>query len=307
MTAITRNLPWFIADLGTAIVGEATFQKCYASLVENLHLTDVDCLKYSLSKGLGLGIVVGGSIMKVPQLTLILSAQSARGLSLPAYILETLAYAITATYSYRNDFPFSTYGENFFLSLQNTLITFLIVYLPSTPLRKAQNTAGRLVLTAVGTIVSTVTLYAVPKETLALFQLATLPLSLFSKLPQIMQNARSRSTGQLSTFAVVAQIAGCLARLFTTATEVGDILVTAGFALALILNIILGVQMWMYWGKDDQEVHSMTPIGVVHEKEDWTQARHQKVDVVVPPKAPLSPPRHATASPLGRKWARKVD
>ena len=294
------------------------FQKCYASLVENLDFADVACLKYALSKGLGLGIVVGGSIMKVPQLMLskppslsplpqthpaqVLSAKSARGLSLPAYILETLAYAITTAYAYRNDFPFSTYGENSFLTIQNTLITFLIVYLPSTPLRKAQHTAGRLVLTAVGTVVS---LYAVPKETLALLQLATLPLSLFSKLPQITQNARSRSTGQLSAFAVVSQIVGCLARLFTTATEVGDIIVTAGFALALVLNIIVGVQMWMYWGKDDKEVY---PIGVTHEKEDWTQARHHEVDVVVPPKAPLPPPpRHATASPSGRKWARKLD
>lgn len=238
-----------------------------------------------------------------------MSAQSARGLSLPAYILETFAYAITTAYSYRNDFPFSTYGENLFLTLQNTLITFLIVYLPSTPLRKAQNTAGRLAVTAVGTVASAITLYAVPKEAMALFQLATLPLSLFSKLPQIMQNARSRSTGQLSAFAVVAQIAGCLARLFTTATEVGDIIVTAGFALALILNIIVGVQMWMYWGKDDKEVYSKTPIGVVHEKEEWTQARQQKVDVVVPPKTSLPPPRHSTTSPSpsGRKWARKVD
>ena len=45
-------------------------QKCYVSLVENLNVEDVDCIKYSLSKGIGVGIVVGGSIMKVPQLVL---------------------------------------------------------------------------------------------------------------------------------------------------------------------------------------------------------------------------------------------
>lgn len=46
------------------------YKKCYSSLVENLNLGDVDCLKYSLSKGLGIGVVAGGSIMKVPQLLL---------------------------------------------------------------------------------------------------------------------------------------------------------------------------------------------------------------------------------------------
>lgn len=49
---------------------DAPSQKCYTSLVENLDIADVECIKFSLSKGLGLGIVVGGAIMKVPQLLL---------------------------------------------------------------------------------------------------------------------------------------------------------------------------------------------------------------------------------------------
>ncbi|EGO24740.1 hypothetical protein SERLADRAFT_468502 [Serpula lacrymans var. lacrymans S7.9] len=302
MTAITQNLPWFIRDLGVSIVGE----KCYASLVENLNIQDAECLKYSLSKGLGLGIVVGGSIMKVPQLLLILSARSARGLSLPAYVLETLAYAITSAYSYRSDFPFSTYGENLFLTIQNTLITLLIIQYPTALAKKSQNKTSQLAVATVATVAAGFTLYSLPKDTLALLQLATLPLSLFSKLPQIMQNSRAQSTGQLSAFAVISQIAGCLARLFTTATEVGDAIVTAGFALALVLNIILGAQLWMYWGKDEKEDFGKTRIGVLSEKEkeDWAPERQSRVDVVVTPKSPV--PRH-TSSPSGRRWSRKLD
>lgn len=45
-------------------------QECYASLVENLNFGDVECLKYSLSKGLGIAIVAGGTVMKVPQILL---------------------------------------------------------------------------------------------------------------------------------------------------------------------------------------------------------------------------------------------
>jgi mannose-P-dolichol utilization defect protein 1 len=56
----------------------------------------------------------------------------------------------------------------------------------------------------------------IPLDTLALLQITTLA---FSELPQIRQNFHSKSTGQLSTFAVVSQIAGCIARLLTTATE----------------------------------------------------------------------------------------
>ncbi|CAL1712124.1 unnamed protein product [Somion occarium] len=307
MTAITRNLPWFVKDLGVSIVG----QKCYTTLVENLDVDDLECLKYALSKGLGLGIVVGGSIMKVPQLLLIVSAKSAKGLSLPAYVLETLSYAITLAYSYRNGFPFSTYGENLFLTLQNIIITLLIIYYPTSRLTRNASVGPRLALATVATAVTGAALYYIPPSTLAALQVATIPLSLFSKIPQIRQNYRAQSTGQLSAFAVISQIAGCLARLFTTAAEVGDSIITAGFALALLLNIVLGIQMYIYWGKDEHEELGK-PSGVSREQEKvavpvpaaWQQ--NGQVEVVVPPQSPRagSPQiRH----PSGRKWARKVD
>ncbi|KAI0342929.1 mannose-P-dolichol utilization defect 1 protein [Trametopsis cervina] len=302
MTSITRNFPWFIKDLGIAVVG----QKCYVSLVENLDITDVDCLKYAVSKGLGIGIVLGGGIMKLPQLLLIVSAKSARGLSLSAYILETLSYAITLAYSYRNQFPFSTYGENFFLTLQNIAITLLIIYYPSSRLTRSVNTAPQLALATALTALSGVALYAVPPSTLAALQWSTIPLSLFSKIPQIRQNQRARSTGQLSAFAVISQIVGCLARLFTTAAEVGDPILTAGFALALFLNIVLGAQMWAYWGKDAKDTLDVRTGN--EEKEKIPAAAWQqdgKVDIVIQPASPTvsSPAR----SQPGRKWARKVD
>ncbi|KAG6849143.1 hypothetical protein H0H93_010932 [Arthromyces matolae] len=309
MTSITRNLPWFIRDLGVSIVG----QECYTSLVENLDIGDVKCIKYSLSKGLGIGIVVGGTIMKVPQLLLIVNARSARGLSLSAYILETLSYAITLFYSFRNAFPFSTYGENLFLTIQNAIITLLIIYYSPHDPSKSQN----LALGAVSIVATSFGLYALPPSYLSALQIATLPLSLFSKLPQIRQNARARSTGQLSAFAVIAQIAGCAARLFTTAAEVGDPIVLAGFLLALILNLVLGAQMWMYWGQGQVQTKEKSSgydefelVDSVNEK-----PRHQFEQPAPAPWQPSTPvqqriatppPRSSSASGT-RKWARKVD
>ncbi|KAK7005973.1 mannose-P-dolichol utilization defect 1 protein-like protein [Favolaschia claudopus] len=309
MTSITRNLPWFIRDLGISIVGK----ECYTSLIENLDISDVKCIKYSISKGLGIGIVLGGSIVKVPQLLLIVRGRSARGLSLPAYILETLSYAITLLYAYRNEFPFSTYGENLFLTLQNVIITILIIlYSPSkSPSQQTQSKTTTLTLTSLLLLTSLLTCSLLPLPLLALLQLTTLPLSLSSKLPQITQNHRAQSTGQLSAFAVVAQILGCAARLFTTATEVGDSVVAAGFVLALVLNVVLGVQLWMYWGNDEVKVEE--------EGEKKIKARASPAPVSnstatsVPAYKPepagqrAGSPRPASPSLGGRKWARKVD
>jgi mannose-P-dolichol utilization defect 1 len=225
--------------------------------------------------------------------TSVLSARSARGLSLSAYVLETLSCAITLAYSFRNNFPFSTYGENFFLTIQNVVIILLIIYYPTPSLRRSQDITSRLIVATLGICVSCVALYSAPESTLSFLQFATLPLSVFSKLPQIFQNARTQSTGQLSAFAVVSQIAGCLARLFTTMTEVGDQLVTAGYAIGLLLNCILGAQMWLYWGKEEKEKD--VDVGrVVYSVPD-----EKKVEVAPPP-----PPSIPSS---GRKWARKVD
>jgi len=223
---------------------------------------------------------------------IVVNARSAKGLSFTAYIMETMSYAITLAYSYRNDFPFSTYGENLFLTMQNVLITLLIIaYSPG-----AANRSALMAATVAAVSSSFVSLTTISQQTLAYLQVATLPLSLFSKLPQIRQNYHAKSTGQLSVVAVVAQIAGCLARLFTTSTEVGDPIVTAGFALALVLNLVLGAQLWTYWGQAEpvKEAHK-----VLVKEEEKKSSR---------PNSPTPAQRVATPPPSGnRKWTRKID
>jgi len=240
----------------------------------------------------------------------VLKARHARGLSLPAFALETLAYLITLIYAYRNAYPFSTYGENLFLTIQNVTITLLIIYLfPSgqshLTTKRAKSNAPMVVMAAVVSLVVTYTLLAIPMNMLQLLQLGTVPISLFSKIPQISENYRNRSTGQLSVFAVTSQIFGCIARLFTTATEMGDSLVFAGFALALVLNLVLGWQIWIYWGQ-----------GVPASKENWQKekpmpssssnqpmeaaARHHQDVSFAQVNAPVAPTG-------GRRWQRKID
>ncbi|KAG8834646.1 hypothetical protein FRC17_007948 [Serendipita sp. 399] len=300
MTAITQNLPSFIRDPAIGLIGV----QCYSSLVENLHFADTVCLKLAISKGLGVAIVLGGAVMKIPQLLLILRARHARGLSLPAFALETLAYLITLVYAYRNSYPFSTYGENLFLTIQNVAITLLIIYyLPRTQshltTKRAKSNMPSVLVAGIATIAITYTLLVIPMHLMQLLQLGTVPISLFSKIPQISENYRNKSTGQLSVFAVASQVFGCAARLFTTATEMGDALVFAGFALAFVLNVALGLQIWMYWGQ-----------GVPSTKEHWPREKQgfdedEPAEIVTPQYAQSSfNPIQPTA---GRRWARKVD
>ncbi|KAJ3575347.1 hypothetical protein NP233_g1156 [Leucocoprinus birnbaumii] len=275
-----------------------------------------------LSKAIRCSAIDSGRLKRA-SFSIVLNAGSAEGLSLTAYVLETLSYAITLAYSVKNNFPFSTYGENLFLTIQDILITLLIIAFAPSSSNKPRN----LTLALLATAGAAYSIHSLPLSTLALVQFVTLPLSLFSKLPQIAQNARAGSTGQLSAVAVLAQVLGCVARLFTTATEVKDTLVLSGFALALALNLILGSQMWMYWGKaakskgaaptkekkavkvEEESEEIVSPqVRAEKVKEEGKSSAYEALGVSPQPVHRFATPPPRSFSPAGsqRKWSRKT-
>lgn len=217
-------------------------QKCYASLVENLRVfSDAECRNLAISKALGLGIVVGGSVVKLPQVLKILQ-NGAGGISLASALLETAGYVVSLAYNVRAGNPFSTYGETLFITVQNVLIASLI-------LRHQR----KRVLAAAFPVVTLAAHYALtdrtitPNLAMAYLQMATIPNVAFSRAPQIWQNRKHQSTGQLSIITVFLFFAGALARVFTTLQEVKDNLLLTGFLLGATFNGILLFQILFYW------------------------------------------------------------
>ncbi|KAK6347355.1 hypothetical protein TWF696_007423 [Orbilia brochopaga] len=235
---ITTSLPAPIRDLGISLIGD----HCYATIIENIDLSDTACIKLGISKGLGIGIIAASSIVKVPQILKIISSGSAAGLSLLSTLLETNAYAISIAYSFRNGFPFSTFGETALIVVQNIVIAVLILhYTGRGPF------AGLLVAAVAAAAYSLFSPTVINEQTMTLLQAATIPISLASKIPQIYAVWQEGGTGQLSAFAVFNFLAGSLARVFTTLQEVDDPLILYGYLGGAILNAVLAVQMIYYW------------------------------------------------------------
>ncbi|KAF9167667.1 hypothetical protein DFQ26_003631 [Actinomortierella ambigua] len=245
------QLPYVLKAPATAIIGE----QCYSALIEDLDYKNVPCIKYSISKGLGMGIVLGGAIVKVPQIIKIVAAHSAEGVSFTSYMLETLASVISLAYNVRQNNPLSTYGETFFVTIQNLIILGLMM------LYSKRQLSGFIIISSflfLGKLLaqtssmthldgSVVTSTLVPAGAMAVLQAATIPINLASKVPQIIENYRNGSTGQLSAFTVFNYFAGSLARVYTTMTEVDDMIILAGFLLSTLFNCILALQMALYW------------------------------------------------------------
>lgn len=129
LRAQTKNLPAIVKDPLVEVLGP----KCFKTLVDELDVSDVGCLKFAVSKALSLGMVAGGGILKVlftwgcterdaladiasltqiPQIVTIVQAKSARGLSLSSYLLDTASLVFFNTYNLRLGFPLVSYGEN---------------------------------------------------------------------------------------------------------------------------------------------------------------------------------------------------
>lgn len=193
ITPITHNLPAPIRDLGVSIIGET----CYKSLLLDVNIEDADCIKFAVSKALGIGIIAASSIVKVPQILKLLNSKSAEGVSFLSYLLETASYIISLAYNFRNGFPFSTYGETALIVGQNVIISVLVL-----------NYSGRASLAAVfvaalaGTVATLFAENVVDAQTLSYLQAGAGVLSVASKLPQILTIFQQGGTGQLSAFAV---------------------------------------------------------------------------------------------------------
>jgi mannose-P-dolichol utilization defect protein 1 len=297
LTSITRNLPAIIKDPAENLLGTHAFRilltagkHCYAVLVENLDLFHAECLKLGISKALGLGIVLAGSIVKLPQLLKLVSAKSGAGLSVSGYVLETIGYIITLAYNVRLRFPFTTYGETAFISIQNILILLLVLHF-----------AKKDLLGLGGLGVAAALAYALfdPKlvsyHNLQILQGLSIPLSLTSKVPQIITNYRNGSTGQLSAFTVFNYLAGSAARVFTTLTEVNDPVIFWGFVVAAGLNAVLAAQMVYYWNTSPK-----TPATAVKPRAIKTTASTPKQKATAPrqktPKTPTTPKSESTNS-----------
>jgi hypothetical protein len=117
-------------------------------------------------------------------MNVVLNASSARSLSLPSYLLicdYTMVFdakPLLVLDIRRNPF--------FFPSKCYHHLPYYRVF------TEIGNQASKFVATAVTTVASAYALANISKDRLALLQAATLPLSLFSKLPQIRQNTRSK-------------------------------------------------------------------------------------------------------------------
>lgn len=217
--------------------------KCFESLVVKGDLGNMDCLTSFISKVLGLGIVVGSSLVKLPQVFKILFSGSAAGISFLSVLLELLAITFSGLYSYASKFPFSAYGESVFLAAQTSLIAMMVLWFSSGKL------ASLIFMAVYGAIVYLgLDPKLCPVEILWYGQAINIPMTLVGKFIQIWAIFRNGHTGQLSAITTFLLALGAIARIFTSIQETGDQTIIATYIVASTVNSIIALQVLWYWG-----------------------------------------------------------
>lgn len=216
------------------------------------------CLTLSLSKLVGYGIVVGSSLVKLPQIIAILLGGSAEGLAFSGYFLESIGYLINIFFNYRMGNAFGMYGECVFVLIQNLIVMSLIF------LFSGKSSGGYLF--SIASIILLFGIFAVagfalnspkltPTDMLIFYQAtASTVVSVVAKLPQIIQNYLKQSTGTLSSITCILYFLGSLGRVFTSWRETSSLetreslVLIGGFLLATFLNGLLVLQLILYRG-----------------------------------------------------------
>lgn len=230
-------------------------EQCHHTFFVDFDFLNVLCLKAAISKMLGIAIIAGSMLVKVPQIVKILNAGSAEGISVASVFLELFAITASLAYSYVKGFPFSSWGEGLFLALQTcSIAAFALLYGSGTVKRgTAEESDGSATHAAIFLAIYSTMTYVLMSgltdiETLWCLQAANIPVILAGKSLQAFANYRRGNTGQLSATTLCLLFLGSLARIFTSIQETGDRLIVTTYIAASFANGVIFGQILYYGG-----------------------------------------------------------
>lgn len=224
--------------------------KCFDTFFLNYNLFDVDCIKSTISKLLGYSIVAGAILVKVPQIQKIVSSKSAAGVSFMSIMLELYAITCMFSYSLANGFPFSTWGDSFFLLIQVTVIAILVLNYS-----RQRTLAGIFFISYCGILVVLLS-GMTPMSVLSMLQLSNMPAVVTAKLLQAAKCFQLGHTGQISAITVFLTFFGSAARIFTSIQETGDNIMILSYVMSTAANAVIAFQILWYWRATEKYIKS---------------------------------------------------
>ena len=217
-----------------------------------------ECISYLISKGLSIGIVLLSFTSKLPQILYMLKTKEIKGLSYLSIYLDIASTLCYTLYPFHMKYPFLTYGEGLILLFQNIAIFCICWKYDTYQESDKYNMSFSLLLSSF--------LFLCYKgffdeNIWKIIGSASTILSMGSRITQIMESYKSKSTGPLSTITYGLNMLGNCARIFTSLKETKDLIMVGGFVVSFVLNLIIFLQIIHYnkKGKDSKKEELKEP------------------------------------------------
>lgn len=203
------------------------------------------CFSQLLSKALGVAIVLGSCLNKMPIILNMMKTRSAIGVSRTGLYGEAVVYTNCALYGFLQGHPINAYGENVSLLMQNVALIVMAWQFKSSTVaiqEKAVATVFFVVYVICG-------MYVLPPDLRYLLMSSTWITMLYARGSQVIETFYDKHTGNLSIVTTSMNLVGASIRILTTLNETGDMVVVSGYLLSVVMCLIMFIQYWMYLEK----------------------------------------------------------
>jgi len=198
-----------------------------------------ECLPVLVSKLLGLAIVVTSPASKLPQIMNLVKSKSAEGIVVQMFACEVMVFSISWSYMAGQSMAFSEYGEAVIMNFLTCIIVVLVLtYAPG----------GIRALHIVMMVMYVILLVAMLSGLVPLFMLrlaftGSILFNISGRVPQMLQNWRAGSTGQLSLVMFILNLGGTGVRVLTSLVQVLSAGVWDTDLLFVLFNNVLSAGM----------------------------------------------------------------
>ncbi|XP_004609417.1 solute carrier family 66 member 3 isoform X1 [Sorex araneus] len=175
--------------------------------------------------------------LKLPQISAVLAARSARGISLPSLLLELAGFLVFLRYQCYYQYPLLTYLEYPILIIQD-LVLLLCVFHFNGNVKRA---APYVILLVVSWFVLTLQKWIIDTA----MNLCTF-ISAASKFAQLQYLWKTGDSGAVSALTWILASYTCATRIITTLMTTNDLTILLRFVVMLALNIWVTVTVLRY-------------------------------------------------------------
>jgi mannose-P-dolichol utilization defect protein 1 len=253
---VLTDIP-FVLPLAEWIWGADTSQDVSPEIcLSQIPFISTGCFSTLVAKALGMAIIFGSCLNKAPIVINMMKSQSAVGISRTSLYGEALVYANCVLYGFLAGHPFTAYGENASLLIQNYVLVAMAWQFSTSPIKSQEKVLAIAGLTFY--IISV--LNFLPESSLYLLMSSTWPVMLYARGSQVLETFRVKQTGNLSIITTSMSLVGALIRIGTTLKETGDTVVLSGYLLSCSLSFAMFVQYWMYLEKTTQVAKEMKEV-----------------------------------------------